>query len=147
MWESPTKGSIIKHKQPEAPQKRPPQQTSLLCLNKWKSITFILILPFCSHLPVIKEYNLTALYGGLYRFTNGKQRALRECWASDIDIPSYTHCTSNIISPPVSHILSVVLCRGRRARAQVLEGHTHSCRFNLKSPTSGQQKKDKKRRI
>lgn len=61
MWESPTKGSIIKHKQPEASQqyqKRPPLLTSLLCLSKWKSITFIPILPFCFQLPIIKEDNL-----------------------------------------------------------------------------------------
>lgn len=61
MWESPTKGSIIKHKQPEASQqyqKRPPLLTSLLCLSKWKSITFIPILPFCFQLAIIKEDNL-----------------------------------------------------------------------------------------
>lgn len=43
MWESPTKGSIIKHKQPEASQQyreRPPLHTSLLCLSEVKIYYF-----------------------------------------------------------------------------------------------------------
>lgn len=80
MWESPTKGSIIKHKQPEASQqyqKRPPLLTSLLCLSKRKSITFIPILPSCFQLPIIKEDNLTGLWRTLIGLrANGEQRVL-----------------------------------------------------------------------
>lgn len=64
MWESPTKGSIIKHKQPEASQQyrqRPALLTPLSCLSKWKSITFIPVWPFCSQFPIIKEDNLTGV--------------------------------------------------------------------------------------
>lgn len=45
---------------PKQYQKRPPLPNTLLCLSKWKSTTFILILPFCFQLHVIKEGNLMA---------------------------------------------------------------------------------------